>query len=241
VNFLANYLPINGVTTADVSDSFPVLFTPAGYVFAIWGLIYLLLIGFTVYAALPSQQNNPRLARVGYLFSVSNLLNATWIFLWHYRLFSLTLLVMVGLLVTLIAIYVRLGIGRQKAARVERALVDLPFSVYLGWITVATVANTTDFLYYQGWNGGALGPQPWTIVMILIASLLAVLMIHFRGEIAYPLVLVWAFIGIAQKQAPYPSIVVAAWGTAVALVIFIALQTILAFRDQRLIVKTNPS
>ena len=113
VNGLANALPFNGITTGEISDSFPVLFTPAGYVFSIWGVIYLLLFGFAVYQALPSQRDNPRLERIGYWFVLSSLFNAVWIFLWHYGYFLLTLLAMLGLLVSLIVIYQRLQIARK--------------------------------------------------------------------------------------------------------------------------------
>ena len=132
VTGLANALPLNGISTGEISDSFPVLFTPAGYVFSIWGLIYLLLLGFVIYQALPSQRDNPRLALVGYWFVLSNLLNAAWIFLWHYGYFQLTLFVMLGLLVSLIVIYHRLQIGLTKVRFPQNLFVNLPFSVYLG-------------------------------------------------------------------------------------------------------------
>jgi hypothetical protein len=219
INTLANSLPINGRMTGEISDSFPVLFTPAGYVFAIWGLIYLLLAGFAIYQALPAGRNNPRLDRVGYWFIASNLFNGAWIFFWHYGLFALTEIAMLGLLVSLIMVYLRLRIGLENVPLVERLLVNLPFSVYLGWITVATVANTSIFLYDLGWNGGALGPVFWTVLMIVIATVLGVGMIFLRREVAYPLVLVWAFAGIAVKQGDTPWVAITAAAAAAGLLV----------------------
>ena len=219
VNGLANALPINGVTTAEVSDSFPVYFVPAGYVFAIWGVIYLALLSLAIYQLLPAQRENRRLERIGGWFAVGCLANAAWIFFWHYRIFPVTLILMLVLLASLLAIYLRLGIGRSEVSRVEKWLVDVPFSIYLGWITVATVANVTDVLYYLGWNGAPLSPQTWAAIMLVIAAALAVAMALMRRDIAYVLVIVWAFVGIAIKQAATPVVAWSAWVlAAVALV-----------------------
>ncbi len=215
VNGLANALPINGVTTGKVSDSFAVYFVPAGYVFAIWGVIYLALLGFAVYQLLPAQRESPRLARIGWWFTLGSLANSAWIFFWHYRIFPITLVLMLTLLVSLLAIYLRLGIGRTKVSRTEKWLVDVPFSIYLGWITVATVANVTDVLYHLGWNGAPLSPQVWAVIMLAIATALAAAMSLTRRDIAYVLVIVWAFIGIAVKQAATPLVAWAAWLLAV--------------------------
>jgi len=216
VNGLANALPINGNTTASVSDQFPVLFVPAGYVFAIWGLIYLGLLAFAVYQALPSQADNPRLQRMGWWFAVGSLANATWIFFWHYEVFPVTLVLMLTLLISLLVIYTRLSSGRSEASRVERWLVDVPFSVYLGWITVATVANAADVSYSLGWTGAPLTPQLWTVIMLLVAAALAVLMALRHRDVAYVAVIVWAFVGIAVKQSATPLI---AWSSAVLAVV----------------------
>jgi hypothetical protein len=159
MNILANALPLNGQNTGDISDRFQVLFVPAGYVFAIWGLIYIGFITFGVYQALPSQRVNPRLRRVGYLFALSCVANIAWLFCWHYNQFALSVVVMLALLGLLIAIYLRLEIGVKSVSTVEKWMVNIPFSVYLGWITVATIANITDLLYYIGWNGWGLAPE----------------------------------------------------------------------------------
>ena len=152
VNVLANTLPINGQNTGDISDRFDIYFVPAGYVFSIWGLIYLGLIAFAVYQALPAQRENPRLQRMGWWFALASVANIAWIFLWHYLVFNWTIVAMLALLGSLIAIYLRLGIGRTAVPAGERWAVRAPFSVYLGWITVATIANATQLLFYRGWS-----------------------------------------------------------------------------------------
>lgn len=216
VNALANIIPFNGITTGEVSDSFKVFFVPAGYVFSIWSLIYLLLIGFSIYQALPAQRENPRLRKIGWLFAAANLINAAWMFAWHYFLLPLSLVLMLALLVVLIAIYLRLGIGRTPTRGIEQVLVNLPFSIYLGWITVATVANTTNTLDYLGWKGGGIDPQVWAAVMLGAASLIGLLMALTRRDAGYLLVLVWAFIGIAVKFPGTAVVAPAAWAAAAA-------------------------
>ncbi len=227
VNALANILPFNGQETGAISDRFAIYFVPAGYVFSIWGLIYLGLIAFAIFQALPAQRENPRLRSIGGLFLLSSVANIAWIFLWHYEVFPATLPVMLVLLGSLIAIYLRLGTGRTSVSRAETWMVRVPFSIYLGWITVATVANATQLLYFLGWNGGAIGPEVWTVIMLAVAVVLAWLMAITRRDVAYLLVLVWAFIGIATKHAGTPIVSSAAW-IATALVAAAVLWSIVA-------------
>ncbi len=200
VNGLANALPINGLTTGEVSDRFDVLFVPAAYVFSIWGLIYLLLIIFAIYIVTKRGQENEDIDSITWWFIASNILNAAWIIFWHYEQFPVTMIVMLGLLISLIAIYLKLDIGKKVRGLIEKLVVATPFSIYLGWITVATVANAGNLLYVLGWRGGPISQSGWTVIMIVIASILGVLMIFRRNELAYPLVLTWAFVGIWVKQ-----------------------------------------
>lgn len=218
VNVLASTLPLNGQNTGEISDRFQVFFVPAGYVFAIWGIIYIGWIAFTVYQFLPAQKENPRLQRLGYLFALSGIFNAAWLFCWHYNLFGLSVLVMLTLLGLLIASYLKLNIGRTTVSVVEKWCVDIPFSVYLGWITVATVANITDYLYLIGWNGFNIAPQVWAVIMLIVASLLGVAMAVTRHDSGYVFVLVWSFVGIAVKQSAAPLVANSSW--VLALVAF---------------------
>jgi benzodiazapine receptor len=208
VNALANTLPINNLTTGDISERYPTLFTPAGYVFSIWGLIYLLLAVFVVYQILPKQRDNPRLERLGPLFVISCAFNIGWIFSWHYLQIALSTFVITGLLISLVLIYERLEIGRAQVSRAESLAVQLPFSVYLGWLTVATVANVSVILVALGVTGGSWAPF-WAVVAIAAATLIGLTVLRRRGDVPYTLVLVWALIGIA----------VARWGTEAIVVV----------------------
>ncbi|HJX40631.1 MAG TPA: hypothetical protein VJ345_04130 [Anaerolineales bacterium] len=216
VNGLANALPINGQTTGEISDRFAVLFTPAAYVFAIWGLIYLGLLALAVYQFLPGQRDNPRLVRSRPWLALSGAANIAWLLLWHYEQFPLTMLAMLALLGLLILTYLRMGIGLQPVPAAERWLVQLPISIYLGWISVATIANASVFLVDQGWSGWGLSAATWTVIMIAAAIVIGSAMVLRRGEVAFPLVLTWALIGIAVRNAGLPLVEVTAWVAAAA-------------------------
>jgi benzodiazapine receptor len=213
VNGLANALPLNNLTTGEISDRFDVYFVPAGYVFSIWGLIYLALAAYAVYQALPAQKENPRLQAIAELFALSCALNVLWLVLWHYEVFLVTMATMLALLLVLILIYLGLGIGRARVSAAEKWLVHVPFSIYLGWITVATIANVTTVLDYLGWDGWGV-PQVWAVVMLVAGMSIASAVGLTRGDVAYMGVIVWAFVGIAVKHAATPPVSIAAWSTA---------------------------
>jgi hypothetical protein len=218
VNLLGGFAGINGKTTGEISDAYPILFVPAGYVFSIWSLIYILLIAFNIYIITPKGKADPQIDSISVWVILSNLFNAAWILLWHYELFVLSAVAIVGLLVSLIAIYLKLRIGTQKRNFFEILFVSAPFSVYLGWATVAVVANISQVLYFLGWRGAPLTEAIWTVIMLGVASLIGVLMIFFRKEVLYPLVLTWAFVGIWVKHGSTPAVAL----TALIAAIFIA-------------------
>ena len=226
INALANVLPLNGLNTGEISDRFQVYFTPAGYVFSIWGLIYLGLIAFAVFQALPGQQANPALRRIGPLFVLASAANISWLFFWHYEVFILTLPAMLILLVSLIAIYLRLDIGKASISPAERWLVHAPFSLYLGWITVATIANATSLLDYVQWGGWGIAEAAWLVIVLAVAVLIAAAVAWTRRDVIYLLVLVWAFAGIAVKHSAVATVAPAAWA-ATALVAALALGSLL--------------
>jgi TspO/MBR family len=200
VNFLAVLLPLNGQNTGAISDRFRVYFVPAGYVFSIWGLIYIGILAFAIYQVLPSQRTDPDLRRIGYLFALSCIANIVWLFCWHYNYFPLSLLVMLVLLCSLIAIYLRLDIGRKQVSSAEKWCVHIPISVYLGWITVATLANATEVLYYLNWSGWGIAPQVWAGILLAVAVVITGWLLFTRRDVAYALVILWAVLGIAYKQ-----------------------------------------
>lgn len=198
-NGAANSIPLNGRTTGEISDSFNVLFVPAGYVFSIWGVIYIGLLAYTVYQALPSKRSNPLLRRTGWLAALSSLANGAWIFFWHYGLYGLTLGAMFTLLAALVAIYLRLDIGRARFSAAEKWAISIPFSIYLGWITVATIANITAVLADAGWQGWGVSPLSWTLILLAAGVIIAGVMAATRADVAYLLVLAWAFAGISVR------------------------------------------
>jgi hypothetical protein len=239
VNAAAILLPLNGRSSAQISDSFNVLFVPAGYVFSIWGVIYIGLLAYTIYQALPGQRQNKLLQRTGLLVAFSSLANGAWLFAWHYGYYVLSLLVMLVLLSTLITIYLRLGIGRTAFSTIEKWTVSIPFSVYLGWITVATMANVTVVLSYLGWSGWGISPLTWTLLLLGAGVVVAALNAFTRSDIAYSLVLVWAFIGISMRWLNLP--VLNSAGFVAAAFVFILLVASRLFPIKRMIGKTVSS
>ena len=232
VNILASALPLNGQNTGEISDLFQVFFVPAGYVFSIWVVIYIGWIAFAIYQFLPAQKESPRLRKLGYWFALSGLVNASWLFCWHYNVFGLSVLVMLTLLGTLIVSYLQLRVGKKPVSTVEKWSVDIPFSVYLGWVSVATIANITDWLYFIEWDGFGIAPQVWAVIMLVIASAVGALMAFRQRDAGYLFVFVWAFAGIALKQAATPLVANSAWAaTIVALVL--AIYSIVLRRNNR--------
>ena len=229
INILANTLPINGLTTGEISDRFPILFVPAGYVFSIWGLIYLALIGFAIYSITPKGLKNTKVDDIAGWFVAANLFNAAWILLWHYLQFTLTIIPILGLLISLIMIYLKLSIGISKRGWLEYILVSAPFSIYLGWATVAVVANITQVLYNFGYRGAPLTEPLWATILLVVASLIGLILGFTRRDVFYNLVLIWAFIGIWVKQGNVPLVATTALIAAIILallVLFLMVKTL---------------
>jgi hypothetical protein len=205
---------IGGKTTAQVSDAYPTLVTPAGYVFSIWSVIYVLLGVFAIAQALPRDYARVYREKIGWLFVLSCIFNIAWLFLWQFELLPASVVVMFLLLSTIILIYTRLGIGRSTVKPWEWIAFHLPFSVYLGWITIASIANVATALASVNWDGFGLSPETWAILIIAVAVLITSLVVVTRRDVAYGLVVVWALLGIAAKQSTYPTIVTAAQASA---------------------------
>ena len=219
VNGLANVLPINNQTTESISDSFPVFFVPAGYVFSIWGLIYLALIGYAVYQLLPSQYGNALHSQIAPYFWANCVANAGWILAWHYNQLLPSVLIMLVILLTLVRIYLILGTGRYVVSSAETYLARFPFSIYLAWITVATIANITTLLYDLDWDGFGLAPNLWAVIMLIVATIVTSIQTIRHHDIPFVGVIVWAFIGIAVKHNANPPIL----GTAIVMTAIVIL------------------
>jgi hypothetical protein len=212
VNGLANALPINGLQTGEISDRFEVYFVPAGYVFSIWGLIYVGLIAYSLYQALPTQKDNPRLRATGWWVAGGNLANSAWILLWHYERFLWTVPVMLALLGSLIVAYLRLREGSASVTPPERWAAWAPISVYLGWITVATIANVTATLDYLGWSRWGLSDEAWMVILVGAVALIGAMMSFTRRDLGYAAVLLWALAGIGIKFPSAGIVTTAVWG-----------------------------
>jgi hypothetical protein len=205
INALAGILLINGVSTADISDSYPNLFAPAGITFSIWGVIYLLLILYTVYQTGILQKKNGTpvselTGEIGFAFIVSSIANAAWIFAWHYGNIFLSMMLMIVLLVSLIIIVQR--IKKEDLRVAEKWMIGLPFSVYFGWITVATIANATIFLVYLDFGGFGIPESIWMVAVLVVGMIIGVVTTIRNRDIAYGLVIVWAYAGIWIQHNP---------------------------------------
>ncbi len=225
VNYLATALPIGGQTTGEISDKYPSLFTPAGFTFSIWGLIYLALLAFVIYQALPAQRDNLRIASISNLFKISCAANTLWIFAWHYDLLIPSIFLMMGIWFSLIHIYKKLDNARQPFFTTKALLLNFPFSVYTGWITVAFIANLSAIQTNMGWDELGLDAITWTLIKLAIAGAAGALVLFTRKDIAYVLVIAWAAFGISVKQASTPEVAGAA-GVLVIMGIILALYEI---------------
>ena len=216
MNFLIDKLPVNGVYTAQVSDSYPNLFTPSGYVFAIWGVIYLMALLFVAYQIRPSQMSSPYIGKIGWLYLGSALLNSSWLIVFHYSygiplLYLVSTALLVLLIVDLATIYRRLDIGGSEVPHREFKLaVHVPMSLYLGWISVATIAGIASAINAVI-PGISVEIQSIVTAIMLFATLgLTLYMLWARRDLAFGAVVIWAVAGISLKQADNPIISIAA-------------------------------
>ncbi|MFB6457925.1 hypothetical protein ACE38W_21825 [Chitinophaga sp. Hz27] len=205
-NILAVALPINGLTTAEVSDNYPCLFTPADFTFMIWPVIYLCLAAFTIYQQVLAfstsrfDKLSAFMRRMDHWFIFSCIINAGWLFAWHYEIISLSLLLVLIQTSCLVMIHRNFGIRNPSASTSEKIFIEFPFSIYLGWMAVAILGNVGSLLAYEDW-AGSHHAQIWiTILLTAIATLATVLMVLYRNNIMYALVTVWALYGIISKR-----------------------------------------
>ena len=202
MNYLANALPLNNKTTGELSDSFPNLFVPAGITFSIWGIIYLLLVVYTIVQFTSADKTT--INNISWLFAISCIFNALWIVAWHYEKLPMSLIIMSGLLISLI--YINMSISHLPTGIIKAA-----FGVYLGWICIATIANVTALLVSYSWNGFGISQEAWTIIMISAGTLIAATALYRLNNPFIGLAVIWAFAGIILKRNDdFRSIVIAA-------------------------------
>lgn len=205
INGMASSGALGGTPTAEISNAYPIYFVPANTTFAVWGLIYTGLIAYTVWQALPAQRENRYAQRTGWLFVFSGLANIVWLVLFQTEQFLLSVPVMVVLLLSLIAIYLRSDIGKAVHWQ-TRWFVQIPFSFYMAWITVATIANTSQALYANGVESFlGIDGAAWGAIMTVIGGIvISTVVFRGKGNIAYAAVGLWAFLGLAAKQVETP-------------------------------------
>ncbi len=233
VNALANALPINGLNTGEVSRFYPNLFVPAGFTFSIWSVIYLLMLGFMA-LSVKWMWNAPTLRpallaiEISPLFLVTCILNSGWILVWHHLLVGWSVLIMLAFLSTLIITYLRLQKHRKSVTGYKKIFLYHFFVVYLGWISVATIANITAWLVSLKWSGLGIDPAYWSLTMIAIAIVLAILFVSVRRDHAYGWVIAWALFGIyAAQSATIPAIGSLALGGVIVILISSAVNLVL--------------
>ncbi|WP_350344011.1 alpha/beta hydrolase [Proteinivorax tanatarense] len=204
-NALANIIPIGGVTTGEVSDSYPNFFAPAGFTFGIWAVIYLLLGAYVLYqfGLFRRQLINERIFQeIAPYFIISSLANILWIFAWHNFKIAVSLFLMIAILLSLIKIQYILK--RFKLYSRDKLFIRAPFSIYFGWITVATIANITTYLVSINWSGFGLSDVTWTVIILIVGLMIGSLTIFLNKDLVYGGVIIWAYFGILFKHtSPY--------------------------------------
>ncbi len=219
VNGLSNFFPLNGLNIGAISNTIfgGVLVTPANYAFAIWGVIYLGLIAFGIYQISPAQRDNIRLHAVRSPIIAASLLQILWVLAFEGRLFWLSVIVMMGILLSLVSAFLQLRTVDDRISRREKWLIQIPVSVYFGWITVATVVNVASALYGSGWMGGGVSPAIWTVIVSAISAAIAATLTWRYRDVAFTSVIIWALVAIAVRQASQSMISMTAIGLAIAL------------------------
>ncbi len=236
VNVLSSVGIINNIDPGTLSDAIPNYFVPAGLTFSVWGLIYIGLAFLTVYSTIAlfkkKEEESYFINKMGVEFIIASIANIVWVFLWHYQapgnyMVEFSLIAMVVLLASLLTMYIRLKIGKSEISQKERWFIHIPISLYLGWITIATVANATAVIVDLSINkllysGYALTEIYWTNFMLIVATIITLLMLYIRKDIAYSLVVIWAFVGIIIKRidiAPIQLEIIATAGVGIGLIL----------------------
>lgn len=227
-NSLSNFFPPGGRNIGDIANTIlqGVLITPANYAFAIWGLIYLGLIAYSIYQFRPSQRSRTTIQQVNALVILASLAQIFWVYLFTLQFFWPSVVAMLIILLPLIRIYLLLRSSRSQVSRERKWFAQIPFSIYLGWISVATIVNIASALYISNWNGWGINDTGWTTIMVIIATVIAAIVAIQRGDIAFTLVFVWAYVAIALRHLDNPVIWITALVSAIALVVLIIFKKI---------------
>jgi hypothetical protein len=197
INALAGAGVLFGTTTGAISDLVETSVTPAGWAFSIWSVIFLGVLIFAGYQALP-RARGARFDALAIPFILANLLNGLWQIPWLNARFGVAAVVIVGILGSLIWLYVRLD--RLGMTTIERWVLGVPISLFLAWLSVATALNITIALVAAGWEGSAIWPPLLVLAIVGIGATL----LSRTGDVAFAAVLVWAFAAIYAANVPSP-------------------------------------
>lgn len=237
-NIMANVIPFNGLNTGAVSDLYPNLFAPAGFTFAIWGVIYFALGVFVFFGFRGFNHGSLRLIykRISFAFILSSLANSAWIFCWHYRLIPLSVILMIVILVCLA--FITHQMKDLRLSRDENNYVRIPFGIYFGWITIATIANITTMLVSLGWHGGGISEELWMILILLVGLAIGGVTTLRNHDFAYGAVLLWAYFGILAKHlmasgyhGAYPGVILT---VTLSLVLLVVLEGFVFYLNYRM-------
>lgn len=233
VNILSNFFPPGGRNIGEIANTIlqDVLIIPANYAFAIWGLIYLGLIAYSLYQFRPSQRSRPTIQQVNALVILASLAQIIWVYLFTLQLFWPSVVAMLIILLPLIRIYLLLRNSRLQVSRERKWFAQIPFSIYLSWISVATIVNIASALYISGWDGWGINDSGWTAIMVLIGTVIAAIVAIQKGDIAFTLVFVWAYLAIALRHLAIPVIWIIALASAIALLSLIIFDKITTSRE----------
>ncbi|MFZ4262145.1 hypothetical protein ACFRAE_08880 [Sphingobacterium sp. HJSM2_6] len=222
VNYLSNTGVFNGNTMQTVSDQYLNLFTPAGYAFSIWGLIYLGLLAFSIYTGrflFTRNEPNQAIGKIGWWFLISSLANSLWVVAWLYNNTLISVFLMVILLLSLINMIIKLKCNLTTINKKDYMLIALPFNLYLGWISVAIIANIAAYLTKISWSAWGVSAVNWTLIMLVVAGLVNMYMVTQRNMRVFGLVGIWALLAIATRQQEYSAIVYTSYGVATAILL----------------------
>ena len=222
-NTLSNALPIHGQTMPEISAKYPSLFTPAGFTFSIWGVIYIGLLLFVAWQALPAQRANEHVARISKYFQLNCLMNGLWLVAWHYDWLTLSLVLMFGILATLVGIYRTLILEFRSASLPQRLVAHVPFSLYTGWITLAAIANASVLQTAYGWDDAGIDAVNWTLVKLALAGAIGASVLLKNRDVVFAAVVAWAAWGISVMQHGTPRVAGAAVTLSLLMIMLIGI------------------
>ena len=223
INYYSQIYTIQGYRVSDKSEEYNNLFTPAGYAFSIWGLIFIAILVFAIYQVYKTfvkKQTFDFISQTGWWFALANIANGLWIVAWLSDYTWLSVVVMLVILFSLMKIVINTNMERWRAPVKTIAFAWWPISIYAGWISVATIANIAAYLSKVGWDGGFLSPEAWTIVLIVIATSLNLILIFTRGMREFAAVGAWALIAIyVRHQLTYETIAITSLTGAIIILV----------------------